>query len=105
MKSFRSSSRSRSSWTISSRSCVENANGLRAETFALRSGGNGLAIVVGHTLASPGASGGPPINQSESPWNKDLASKIKAACSAVGVEFKIFFRDNLGISRVQQVSD
>ena len=83
-----------------------NANGVRSESFALRSVGNALAIVVGHTQASPGASGGPPINQSEYPWNKDLASKIKAACSAVGVESKIFFRDNVGIGGAyQQVSD
>lgn len=79
-----------------------NANGLRGETFGLRAAGSGLAIVVGHTQNAQGAYGGQPINQSEYLWNKDLASKIKAACSRFGVPSKIFYRDNVGISGAYQ---
>ena len=57
-----------------------------------------LAIVVGHTLAAPGASGVPPISQSEYPWNKDLAAKITAAGTAAGITVSTFFRDTGGIS-------
>jgi len=75
------------------------------EDFAFRSGGSGVAIVVGHTQIAPGASGGPPISQSEYPWNRDLATRIKAHCGILGVESKIFFRDIVGIGGAyQQVS-
>ncbi|WP_165922015.1 N-acetylmuramoyl-L-alanine amidase [Rhizobium azibense] len=79
-----------------------NANGLRGEPFTLRASGLGLAIVVGHTQNAQGAYGGPPINQSEYVWNKDLASRITAACSRLGVPAKIFYRDNVGISGAYQ---
>lgn len=73
-------------------------NGTRSLMFGLRSVGQSLAIVVGHTQNSPGASGTSPINQSEYPWNKDLAAKIKQECQNRGVESKIFYRDGIGIS-------
>jgi N-acetylmuramoyl-L-alanine amidase len=57
-----------------------------------------LAIVVGHTAARPGASSVAPMSASEYPWNKDLAAKIVAECSALGATAAVFFRDNGGIS-------
>ncbi|MER9316325.1 N-acetylmuramoyl-L-alanine amidase [Mesorhizobium sp. M0659] len=81
-----------------------NANTAHADRLVPRSAG-GFAIVVGHTQTSAGAYGGPPINQSEYPWNKDLASKIKTICAGLGVPAKIFYRDGIGISGAyQQVS-
>jgi hypothetical protein len=58
----------------------------------------GAAIVVGHTKLKPGASGIKPINQSEYPWNKDLAASIKALCDAVDLRCEIFYRDVGGIA-------
>lgn len=75
-----------------------NSSGLAAPQIKNRSSGSGLAIVVGHTRRRPGASATNPINQSEYPWNRDLASKIKSECQILGVESRIFFRDNIGIS-------
>jgi hypothetical protein len=60
--------------------------------------GRKLAIVVGHTRIAPGASGGPPINQSEYPWNKDLAAMIAQVCTGRAIICKTFFRDGIGIS-------
>lgn len=57
-----------------------------------------LAIVVGHTERSTGASSVPPMSASEYPWNKDLAAKIVTECSALGATASVFFRDNVGIS-------
>ena len=74
--------------------------GLRVDNFSFRTSGAGVAIVVGHTANSPGASGTDPINQSEYPWNKDLALKIKAKCQSMAIESRIFYRD--GIRKRQQ---
>jgi len=63
-----------------------------------RATGPAVAIVVGHTKTSPGASAGPPIHGSEYPWNKDLATMVHRACMARGVQSKIFYRDGIGIS-------
>ncbi|WP_037545362.1 N-acetylmuramoyl-L-alanine amidase [Stappia stellulata] len=63
-----------------------------------RATGPAVAIVVGHTKNSPGASGGAPIHKNEYPWNKDLAAMVHQACMSRGVQSKIFFRDGIGIS-------
>ncbi len=73
-------------------------DGIREIDLRARSKSAGFAIVVGHTKTAPGASGVKPVGQSEYPWNKDLASKIKSACVQLGVESKIFYRDGVGIS-------
>jgi len=73
-------------------------SGMALEAVRPKSSGAGFAIVVGHTKSSPGATGVKPIGQSEYPWNKDLAAKIKAACSAKGIESDIFYRDGVGIA-------
>jgi N-acetylmuramoyl-L-alanine amidase len=56
-----------------------------------------LALVVGHTLNSPGAYGVAPIGTYEYPWNKDLANIIKSRAVEKGIECAIFFRDNGGL--------
>eukprot|EP00873_Tetraselmis_striata_P005416 jgi/Tetstr1/425680/TSEL_016100.t1 len=63
-----------------------------------RASGPAVAIVVGHTKNSPGASGGAPIHKSEYPWNKGLAAMVHQACMAQGIQSKIFFRDGIGIA-------
>ncbi len=60
-------------------------------------GGNKLAIVIGHTRIAPGASGIPPIDASEYPWNTDLAARITADAAGKGVTVKTFTRDVGGV--------
>lgn len=67
-----------------------------------RASGPAVAIVVGHTQNSPGASGGAPINESEYTWNSDLADKIKVHCQSKNIESRIFYRDGIGISGAYQ---
>ena len=56
-----------------------------------------LAIVVGHTKQRPGASSLPPIDQSEYPWNTDLARLMLEHAAKTGLNAKTFFRDNIGV--------
>jgi len=66
--------------------------GSGAEAGALR-----LAVVVGHTRLAPGATGLPPIGQSEYHWNLDLAEMVVQKCALRGVACKVFLRDGVGI--------
>lgn len=63
-----------------------------------RASGPALAIVVGHTNLSKGASGADAIGEREYPWNTDLADKMMVHCQNIGVEAKVFYRDGVGIS-------
>lgn len=61
--------------------------------------GKKLAIVVGHTRASPGAFGQAPINQNEYFWNSGLAERMKLHAAATpGITAEIFLRDQGGIA-------
>ena len=68
----------------------------------------GLAIVVGHTARSQGATALSPPFPADSPttplserneysWNRDLALKIKERADRAGIRCAIFFRDGVGI--------
>ncbi len=70
----------------------------RTKTKDVPGGNTKFAIVVGHTAVAPGAEGVAPVNASEYPWNSDLANRIASYASGKGVEVKVFFRDNGGIS-------
>lgn len=74
------------------------AQGLDKEAIDARARGPGVAIVVGHTRKSPGAFANSPIAQYEYGWNTDLALKLKTGFDLKGVEARIFYRDNIGIS-------
>ncbi len=65
------------------------------ETFDTAS--SKLAIVVGHTQRSQGASGATPISTTEYIWNKQLAKHIKSIASSHNIGCKIFYRDGVGI--------
>ena len=56
-----------------------------------------LAIIVGHTERRSGAHARPPIDQSEYPFNKDVARRIELAAVGRGIAARTFFRDNVGI--------
>lgn len=56
-----------------------------------------LAVVVGHTRLAPGATGVPPIAQSEYHWNLNLAEMIVAKCAERSVPCRVFLRDGVGI--------
>ncbi|MBT6509644.1 MAG: N-acetylmuramoyl-L-alanine amidase, partial [Rhodospirillaceae bacterium] len=58
-----------------------------------------LALVVGHTKSSPGATAAAPINDSEYRWNKELAEMMLAhAAGMAGVAAKVFQRDGVGVA-------
>ena len=79
------------------RSGVDSAaNAERGEHDASRVGK--LALVVGHTQASQGAHAGTPINQSEYPWNRDLAERAVAIANGRSVSARVFLRDRIGIA-------
>ena len=56
-----------------------------------------LAIIVGHTEASPGASALPPIDRNEYPFNSDIAKLMEQAARDRGIAARTFFRDGVGI--------
>ncbi|MFS8037026.1 glucosaminidase domain-containing protein [Xanthobacter sp. AM11] len=62
---------------------------------------DGLAVMVGHTRASPGAKGAcPPFapdDRFEYGWNSDLARRIHAVATAQGIRCQIFTRDGTDI--------
>jgi len=57
-----------------------------------------LAVIVGHTLARPGAVAVDPINEHEYSWNTKLAGHMKDYADSMGVPLEIFFRDSVGIT-------
>jgi N-acetylmuramoyl-L-alanine amidase len=56
-----------------------------------------LAIIVGHTEARSGARALPPIDQSEYPFNKEVARRMELAAENRGIAAHTFFRDGVGI--------
>jgi N-acetylmuramoyl-L-alanine amidase len=63
-----------------------------------------LAIIVGHTERSSGARALAPINQSEYPFNKNLALRMEQAASERRITTRTFFRDNIGINGAYQAA-
>lgn len=63
---------------------------------------DGLAVMVGHSRASPGAEAlSPPFpadDRAEYGWNADLARRILAIATAQGIRCKIFTRDGTDIA-------
>ncbi len=63
---------------------------------------DGLAVMVGHKRASPGAEGAcPPFapdDRLEYGWNADLARRIFAVAATQGVRCKLFTRDGMDIA-------
>ncbi len=61
----------------------------------------GLAVMIGHQAAKPGAVGAcPPFSlhdRHEYRWNADLASRVEAFAKANEIRCKIFTRDGVGI--------
>ena len=57
-----------------------------------------LAIICGHEQSAQGASAGVPLLCTEYEYNSDLAKTIKGMAEQDGIEARIFFRDNIGIT-------
>jgi N-acetylmuramoyl-L-alanine amidase len=72
---------------------------IEAETDILTGGGDsgGLAVMVGHTAASPGCGGAhPPFPDNdyhEYGWNKGLALRIRKFAQVCGIRCEVFTRD------------
>ncbi len=56
-----------------------------------------LAIIVGHSERRSGAHALPPIDQSEYPFNKEIARRMELAAAGRDIAARTFFRDNVGI--------
>jgi N-acetylmuramoyl-L-alanine amidase len=63
-----------------------------------------LAIIVGHSERNSGARALAPINQSEYPFNKNLALRMEQAASERGITTRTFFRDNIGMRGAYQAA-
>lgn len=63
-----------------------------------------LAIIVGHTARRSGARALPPIDDSEYPFNKEVARLMELAARERGVVARTFFRDGVGIRGAYQAA-